>query len=273
MTDLVSRWFSTVGPSLPERTLHASPVRLAGTVIDLVRRSPQLRELAASPLMCALMCGVYLERGAASLSGADIYASFVDMLIERRDVERGLERQRLSRSVASIFLEDLAGYMLIRGFTELPRERVLERFAEVSATLTHDAPSSDAVLTALLMESSMLVEPEAGRIRFLHQTFLEFLAAQCFLHNDDLDLLIERAHEPVWRGHPRDGRCTGPAPAERGAAVPPAQPLRSRPAQAARPRRSAAGVRAQYPQARPRPSSQSRRRLAAGTRNSRRRRT
>jgi hypothetical protein len=197
--DLVSRWFSTVGPSLPERTLHASPVRLAGTVIDLVRRSPQLRELASSPLMCALTCGVYLERGAASLSGADIYASFVDMLIERRDVERGLERQRLSRSVASIFLEDLAGYMLIRGLTELPRERVLERFAQVSSTLTHDAPPSNEVLTALLVESSMLVEPEAGRIRFLHQTFLEFLAAQCFLHNDDLDLLIQRAHEPVWR--------------------------------------------------------------------------
>ena len=197
--DLVTRWFGTVGPVLPERSRKVPPVRLAAQVVDVIRRNPQLRELTASPLMCALTCGVFLDRGETALAGSDLYAAFVDMLLERRDVERGLERDRLPMSTASIFLEDLAGHMLRLHRTELPTAHVVNRFEHVRATLSRRVPPSREILTALLVESGMLVEPESGRIRFLHRTFLEFLAAQFFLHNEDFALLVARAHEPVWR--------------------------------------------------------------------------
>jgi hypothetical protein len=199
MTDLVTRWFATVGPAVPERTGTRSPVRLGREVVGLVRANPQLRELATSPLMCTLICGVYLDRGPEWLGGSDIYEAFVEMLIERRDVERGLGRERLPRSIASIFLEDLAGLMLTEGWTELSRDRVLEHFAYTSRSLTRQAPEPSDVLDSLLAESGVLVEPERGRIRFLHLTFLEYLAAQNILHNGRTEMLVDRAHEPLWR--------------------------------------------------------------------------
>ncbi|WP_433383100.1 NACHT domain-containing protein [Actinoplanes sp. CA-142083] len=199
VADLATRWFNTVGPTVPERVKDRTPVRLGREVVRLIRSSPQLRELATSPLMCTLICGVYLDRGLEWLEGSDIYAAFVEMMIERRDVERGVGRERLPRSLASIFLEDLAGFMLVNGWTEVPRERVLDRLDHTHATLTKPAPDPYEILDSLLVESGVLVEPERGRIRFLHLTFLEYLAAQNFLHNDEIDRMIERAHEPLWR--------------------------------------------------------------------------
>ncbi|SDT80627.1 NACHT domain-containing protein [Actinoplanes derwentensis] len=199
MSDLVSRWFAAVGPAVPERSDRRTPVQLSQEVVRLVRSSPQLRELSSSPLMCTLICGVYLDRGSEPLQGSEIYAAFVEMMIERRDVERGLGRDRLPRSLASIFLEELAGFMLRNGRTELPIDVVLEHLENTRSTLTMDAPQAEKVLNSLLVESGVLVEPERGRVRFLHLTFLEYLAAQHFLHDGDLNMLIARAHEPLWR--------------------------------------------------------------------------
>ncbi len=199
ITDLVSRWFATVGPAVPERSDLRSPVQLSQEVVRLIRSRPQLRELASSPLMCTLICGVYLDRGPEPLQESEIYAAFVEMMLERRDVERGLGRDRLPRSLASIFLEELAGFMLLNGRTELPVDVVLNRIEDTRSTLTAEAPRAEAVLSALLVESGVLVMPERGRIRFLHLTFLEYLAAQHFLHDGDFGVLIARAHEPLWR--------------------------------------------------------------------------
>ncbi|MFC7277234.1 NACHT domain-containing protein [Paractinoplanes rhizophilus] len=199
VADLATRWFATVGPVVPERVGDRTAVQLGREVVRVVRSSPQLRELATSPLMCTLICGVYLDRGLEWLQGSDIYAAFVEMMIERRDVERGLGRDRLPRSLASIFLEDLAGHMVGNGWTELPDDRVLDRLEHTRSTLTKPAPHPREVLDSLLVESGVLVEPERGRIRFLHLTFQEYLAAQHFLHNDDIELMVERAHELLWR--------------------------------------------------------------------------
>ncbi|MEW2428760.1 NACHT domain-containing protein [Micromonospora sp. NPDC047644] len=199
VTDLVTRWFATVGPVVPERTGRRLPIQLGKEVVRLIRSNPQLRELATSPLMCTLVCGVYLDRGPEWLRGSNVYEAFVEMLIERRDVERGLGRVRLPRSIASIFLEELAGLMLQEGWIELPRSRVLDQFALTSRSLTKQVPDPSEVLDSLLVESGVLVEPEKGRIRFLHLTFLEYLAAQNILHNGRADMLVARAHEPLWR--------------------------------------------------------------------------
>lgn len=162
-----------------------------------------LRLLATSPLLCALLCALNLDRRAQLPDERmELYATALDMLLERRDVERQITPGGvpLSRTIKRLLLEDLAYWLIRSGWSDAPRDRVTERIARRLAALpragTDDAA---AVLDTLIVRSGLIREPVAGRIDFIHRTFEEYLAASAAVSEDQTGELVRNAHDDQWR--------------------------------------------------------------------------
>jgi hypothetical protein len=173
-------------------------------ILEALRTRRHLRLLATSPLLCALLCALNLDRRAQlPEERMELYAIALDMLLERRDAERLIpspEGLQLSKTVKSLLLEDL-GYWLIRsGWSDAPRDRVTERFARRLASMPRAGTTDGkAALDVLVVRSGVIREPVAGRIDFVHRTFEEYLAASAAVKDDEVGELIRNAHDDQWR--------------------------------------------------------------------------
>lgn len=196
-TQLIRQWF-TAAASLNAWS-ETPPAESASRLTRIIASNRRLHDLAATPLMSTLMCALFRERGDLPLVGAEVYAEFIDMLVERRDTERGIAGIReLPKPEALMLLEQLARQMVLDGVTELSRSNAQAIVAEEALSLQRLQIDPDQALEHLLTRSGLLIEPASGRVQFVHLTFMEFLAARSFVENDDLGFLIKRAHDPGW---------------------------------------------------------------------------
>jgi hypothetical protein len=177
-----------------------------------------LRLIATSPLLCALLCALNLDRRTQLPDERmELYATALDMLLERRDVERLIAAigPQLSKTVKKLLLEDIAFWLIRSGWSDAPRERVTKRISRRLAALPRSGTGDGAaVLDALVVRSGLIREPVAGRIDFIHRTFEEYLAASAAVSEDQIGELIRNAHDDQWRevvvmaaGHAHPRQC------------------------------------------------------------------
>ncbi|WP_416903539.1 NACHT domain-containing protein [Micromonospora echinospora] len=195
---LIRQWFAATASSQQEQP-ETTPAEAAAELAHLINSNSRLQDLAATPLMCSLMCALFLERGELPLRGADVYAEFVDMLVERRDTVRGIAGARdLPKPEALTLLEELAHAMVLKGDTELAHDQAYSIVARTLPSLTRLTMNPGTALDHLLRRSGLLVEPAYGRTQFIHLTLMEFLAARSFIENDAISMLVSHAHDPAW---------------------------------------------------------------------------
>lgn len=161
-----------------------------------------LLQLAANPLLSALLCALNLDRRTfLPRDRMDVYRVALDMLLERRDVERRILTSGtvLSRRDKLLLLEDLAYWLIRNGWSDAPFNRVAERFDQRLRSMPHaDVDGSEAV-KILLDRSGIIRRPVVDRVDFIHRTFEEYLAAAAAVDADDIGLLVEHAHDDQWR--------------------------------------------------------------------------
>lgn len=173
-------------------------------LLDVLHARRHLRLLATSPLLCALICALNLDRRAhLPDERMELYAIALDMLLERRDAERlaiSPDEPQLSKTVKILLLEDLAYWLVRSGWSDAPRDRVVGRMSRRLAVLPHAGTSDgSATLDALIVRSGLIREPVAGRVDFVHRTFEEYLAAGAAVKDDEMGELIRNAHDDQWR--------------------------------------------------------------------------
>jgi hypothetical protein len=173
------------------------------TLLTSLHARRHLRLLATSPLLCALLCALNLDRR-AQLPGErmELYATALDMLLERRDVERLITSNGapLSKTIKTLLLEDLAYWLIRSGWSDAPRDRVTERVNRKLAAMPRAGTDDGAaVLDTLVIRSGLIREPVAGRIDFIHRTFEEYLAASAAVSEDQIGELVRNAHDDQWR--------------------------------------------------------------------------
>ena len=173
-------------------------------MLEALHARRHLRLLATSPLLCALLCALNLDRRAQLPDERmELYAIALDMLLERRDAERLIPSPgelQFSRTVKSLLLEDLAYWLIRSGWSDAPRDRVTERFARRLMSMPRAGTGDGtAVLDALIVRSGVIREPVAGRIDFVHRTFEEYLAASAAVKDDEIGELVRNAHDDQWR--------------------------------------------------------------------------
>jgi hypothetical protein len=201
--ELIRHWHEAVRDA---GDLPCVPEQLPGFEAALLARlesAPHLRALAGSPLLAAMLCALNLDREKQlPRDRMGLYAAALELLLERRDVERQIavdDAIVLERAQKMLILQDLAWRLSVTGRTELPKDAVVRWIGNRLAAMPSAPSGAEAVLDHLLERSGVLREPVPGRIDFVHRTVQEYLTAKQFADDGDLEPLIAEAHKDQWR--------------------------------------------------------------------------
>ncbi|WP_326824614.1 NACHT domain-containing protein [Streptosporangium sp. NBC_01756] len=201
LRELVRQWHAAMrgSPSLP-----CAPERLdeyEGALLARFESSPHLQMLASAPLLAAMLCALNLDRGKQlPRSRMGLYAAALELLLERRDAERGIAAEVALEPEQKVrVLQDLAWQLAVWGRSELSKATALKRVEEKIRTMPRVDATAEAVLDHLLQRSGVIREPAPGRVDFVHRTVQEYLAAKQAADDADMEPLVERAHLDQWR--------------------------------------------------------------------------
>lgn len=160
-----------------------------------------LRTLATNPLLCAMLCALNLDRHRQlPPDRMALYAASLDMLLERRDVDRGvMQAVRLDKGAKLAILQHLAWRLTFAGRVELAFEDCAHHVARAVDRLPEVTVAADEALRFLLERSGVIRDPAIGRVDFIHRTFQEYLAAKEAAEDHLMDVLINEAHSDRWR--------------------------------------------------------------------------
>lgn len=205
LTDIetfVSHWHAAFCQGVADRTERTRISSCGEHLLEKIRAQRHLRMLATSPLLTALLCVLHLDRRMQlPRDRMELYSIALDMLLERRDIEREIDpvEPSVSRTDKTILLEDIAYWLIRNGWSDAPADRVLDRLAGKLTNMHRIQADAGSVLSLLLNRSGLIRKPVEGRIDFIHKTFQEFLAARAAIGSDDIGVLVQNAHDDQWR--------------------------------------------------------------------------
>jgi energy-coupling factor transporter ATP-binding protein EcfA2 len=201
LRELVRQWHLAMRdcPSLP-----CSPEELEAcerSLLAQLESRGHLRALASTPLLAAMLCALNLDRHRQlPPSRMGLYRAVLDMLLERRDAERGIEDQVILDQDQKVWiLRDLAWRLVSMGRSELSKGTALRRIEQRLTSMVRMPYSTEDVLEHLLRRSGVLREPVPDRIDFVHRTVQEYLAAGQLVEDEDVEAAIDKAHLDQWR--------------------------------------------------------------------------
>jgi hypothetical protein len=200
----IQHWHEAVIEQVPEE--EANDIRpLPQLLQQHIRSSRTLRNLATSPLLCAMLCALHrARRKRLPADRIELYEACCQLLLERRDIERGIDLRdypELSYRAKTLLLEDLAYWLLKNGWSDISTGHVDSR---LDMTLKRIESTSSRMDGGKLREffverTGMLRMPIPDRIDFTHRTFQEYFAAQSILNEGDIGVLIGHANDDQWR--------------------------------------------------------------------------
>ncbi|MER5472518.1 NACHT domain-containing protein [Streptomyces sp. NPDC002685] len=175
---------------------------------DLVyqlERNTALRDLARTPLLCAVICALHRRRrGLLPTTRWSLYRAALAMLLGGRDAGRGVlhaDPVRLDSDDQHALLQRLAIWLVRTGQQQLTREQAVHQLGFAMRDMLHlrEQGTPERILRFLLDRSGLLQERGDGAIQFIHRTFQDFLAAKEFHESGYIPELLEHAHNEAWR--------------------------------------------------------------------------
>jgi hypothetical protein len=205
---LITQWHLAVARDLVGEADLKRLTENEHALLNTIRYRSAVRNLASSPLLCAMICALNWDRRKNLPDDRmELYGRALEMLLETREIERGLaspQDARLSPKEKETLLDGIALWMLRNGFSEAAQERadgqsVTNAIDQILPRLTRVKDSAAVVLQELLERSGVLRAPQHGRVDFLHRTFLEYMGARAALNAGDLNYLVDQARLQSWR--------------------------------------------------------------------------
>ncbi|MCX4981647.1 NACHT domain-containing NTPase [Streptomyces sp. NBC_00572] len=206
----VHRWHRAAGP---EAAPYEQPL------LDALRTTPDVAQLATNPLMCGLICALHHgRRGFLPRGRKALYDAALAMLLSRRDRERDMGTPYgidLGDAPQIQLIQRLAYWLTLNGRTSMDRSRAESVVREAVPAIT-EAAGYDAgtLFTHLLHRSGLLREPTADTVDFVHRTFQDYLAAKALVDRWDIGVLVRHAADDQWEdvirmavGHARPREC------------------------------------------------------------------
>ncbi|MEW1626693.1 NACHT domain-containing protein [Streptomyces sp. NPDC089173] len=172
---------------------------------DLSRQfeqNPALRDLARTPLLCAVICALHRHReGFLPETRWQLYRSALEMLLGNRDrLRRVGEPEGIGLAVEehTQLLQRIAVRLVREGQLEFTRAQGLRQICRALAGMERVAEQGppEKILTHLLNRSGLLQESRDGTYQFIHRTFQDYLAAKEFVEDDYIkELVLNSGHE------------------------------------------------------------------------------
>ncbi|HET7443296.1 MAG TPA: NACHT domain-containing protein [Solirubrobacterales bacterium] len=175
---------------------------LATDLKDGVRETRSIRNLASSPLLCAMLCALNRDRhGRIPPDRIELYRVALEMLLDRRDAERRVTAgiARLGLPEKEILLRGFALWLLNNGRSDATIDDLVALVEDRLPAMVRVKASAEDVAKNLLLRSGLLREPIEGRVDFIHRTFQEYLAAKEAVVKRPVETLLEHAHLDQWQ--------------------------------------------------------------------------
>ncbi|MEE1817632.1 NACHT domain-containing protein [Streptomyces sp. SP18ES09] len=210
VTTFVRRWHRAAGT---EAEPYEQPL------LDALRTTGHVAQLATNPLMCGLVCALHRDRrGFLPRGRKALYEAALSMLLARRDRERDMGAPSgiaLDEAPQIQLIQRLAYWLTLNGRTQLDRAHAEALVREAVPAVQEAAPHDPGeVFTHLLHRSGLLREPTTDTVEFVHRTFQDHLAAKALVDHWDIGVLVRNAADDQWEdvirmavGHARPREC------------------------------------------------------------------
>ncbi|WP_137988652.1 NACHT domain-containing protein [Streptomyces vilmorinianum] len=210
VTTFVRRWHQAAGPG-------AAPYEQP--LLDALRTTADVAQLATNPLMCGLICALHRSRrGFLPRGRKPLYDAALSMLLSRRDRERDMGTPygiELGEAPQIRLIQRLAYWLTLNGRTQMDRSHAESVVRSAVPAITEAAAyDPGAVFTHLLHRSGLLREPTADTVDFVHRTFQDYLAAKALVDDWHIGVLVAHAADDQWEdvirmavGHARPREC------------------------------------------------------------------
>ncbi|MFN6469868.1 MAG: leucine-rich repeat domain-containing protein [Nostoc sp. SerVER01] len=204
----ITQWHEALAAACRPEDVQINLQSKATDLKRLLRQRPELRRLATTPLLCAMICALYRDRGEnLPTERIKLYQECIDMLLNSRDRGRKIKLDLdesypggLSDSQKMALIQSFAYWMMQNNYSDVEIDRVDDHFTRRLLGMTLPKEVTGKQIRALFVErAALLREPAVGKIDFAHRTFQEFLAAQAALNEDSVNVLLQRAHDDQWR--------------------------------------------------------------------------
>ncbi|WP_406244033.1 NACHT domain-containing protein [Streptomyces anulatus] len=168
-------------------------------------QNPTLRDLARTPLLCAVICALHRRRdGFLPETRWKLYRSALEMLLGDRDRRRRVgEPEGIALDVedAAQLLQRIAVWLVREGQSEFTRDQALRQLGRALAGMARVSSQGppERILAHLLNRSGLLQERANGTYQFIHRTFQDYLAAKELVEDDHLNELLRHAGEETWQ--------------------------------------------------------------------------
>jgi hypothetical protein len=203
---LVQQWHVSVAAEYNKRNDSVDRAQRLQTecpkLLEKLRYSKPLQNLAETPLLCALICAVHHARnGFLASTRVELYDEAVKILLKIRDDVRSIPSQSDYPNVTDRdrrkLLRRLAFWMLDRDFDEIDAATVDEQLSLWLDDLNLSFDASE-VRKLLCERTGLLLYAADDMICFAHRTLQEFLAADYLEREGLIGPILDRSNDPNW---------------------------------------------------------------------------
>ncbi|GAA2581837.1 NACHT domain-containing protein [Actinomadura fulvescens] len=204
IAEFLHHWYNAVecrarGRSSREVSILAR--RQADDLLEKLRSTPAVYELAANPLLLTMIANVHRYRSALPRSRAALYAEMCDVLIHRRQEAKDLtDPTGLDGPKKERVIRHLALHMMRGQARDVPLEEAQQAVRRPLSQVTGGTEVAPELFLTEVRKTGLLMG-EHGAYGFAHLTLQEYLAAAHVREQADqhLYLLIQGVDDPWWR--------------------------------------------------------------------------
>jgi hypothetical protein len=200
----VAQWHNALRESVAQEEEKAQASQNRDKLIQLLRKRLDLRQLAATPLLAAMICALYQDRqDNIPRERLKLYEECVEMLLERREQRKEVDLSQdyvnLSYSQKIALLRELAYWMLDNELSVASSEDAETIFNQTLPGLNLSDISGAQIRQLFVDRIGLLQEAIVDEISFRHRSFQEYLAAQAAIYRGNIGVLLKHARHDQWR--------------------------------------------------------------------------
>jgi predicted NACHT family NTPase len=171
--------------------------RGAADLLDRLRSSNTISELAVNPLLLTMIATVHRYRSSLPGRRVELYSEICEVFLGKRHEARGLPSD-LTPAQKIRVLRQLAFTMMDKELREI---KATDALRSITKPLSAVSPNTkgEEFLKGVENSSGLLVESESGKYGFSHLTFQEYLTAVHIIEGQLERVLIEHVDETWWR--------------------------------------------------------------------------
>ncbi|MDJ0731656.1 MAG: NACHT domain-containing NTPase, partial [Crocosphaera sp.] len=175
-----------------------------------------IRELAVTPILLNLLCSVFKERAKFPRQRAKLYEAGLDILLQRWDRSRGIERDDFYHNLPLLdkrkLLSKIAAVTFSNGryfFEGHEIQEIIQDCLSNDCNFKEDMETlwltSEAILKSIEIQHGVLVERAKDIYSFSHLTFQEYFTARHIIASDSQTLdnrltnLAEKIADESWK--------------------------------------------------------------------------